>query len=112
MKKGDAAPDPIRQILEDITSLIGGWLPQGFHPIVMGDFNSDIHEKEMQFFVTTNNLVDLIANTNEGTPPATYSRGHRRLDFIFGTQYTLRAVVQSCSLGLHNGDIRSYNAVA
>ena len=74
----------------------------------MGDFNSDVNENEMQSFVTANNLVDLIANTNEGTPPATYSRGHRRLDFIFGTQYTLRAVVQSGSCGLHEGVISDH----
>jgi len=57
----------------------------------MGDFDSDINEQEMQSFVTANNLMDLIANTNVGTPPVTYSRGHRRLDFIFGPQYILRA---------------------
>ena len=43
---GDTAPDPREKILDDITTLIGKWLLQGLHPIVMGDFNSDINERE------------------------------------------------------------------
>ena len=49
----------------------------------MGDFNSEICEEEMQNFMNINNLIDLIAD-KMSAPPATYSCGHKRLDFILG----------------------------
>ena len=41
----------------------------------MGDFNSDKNDPDLKKFLAENNLIDVIGETNEGTPPTTYARG-------------------------------------
>ena len=55
-----------------------------------------------------NGLVDLIRDSNDGTPPATFSRSKNRLDYILGDQHTRRAVLQSGALGLHEGIVSDH----
>ena len=49
----------------------------------MGDFNSDKDDPDLEKFLAENNLIDVIGETNEGTPPTTYVRERRRIDYIF-----------------------------
>jgi len=69
----------------------------------MGDLNAVSTEPALQEFMTTNGVHDLIAESNEGTPPATYSRSANRLDYILGNHQAQRAVTKSGALGLHDG---------
>ncbi|KAL7526267.1 hypothetical protein ACHAWF_005244, partial [Thalassiosira exigua] len=101
--EGIANPDPRNQILDDITALIADHRQNGFHPLIMGDFNVSDKDPHFEDFLLANNLHDLIAATNDGTPPRTYTRGKNRLDFILGDTFVLEAVVQSGSLGIHEG---------
>ena len=39
--------------------------------------------------------------TNEGTPPTTYARGRRQIDYIFCNADLKKSVKKSGSLGLH-----------
>ena len=89
---GHTSPDPRQQILDDITELITEWRSCNFQPIVMMDANTDLSETHLREFVEENDLFDLFDGTNEGTPPKTYVRGQKRLDYIFGSEILLNAV--------------------
>ena len=86
-KKGMKDPDPRNQILKDLTKLIEEYIPQGYHPMVIGDFNDDIDSTEMEKFMEDNLLIDIIADMHEEQPPRTYIHGSRRLDYILGDQH-------------------------
>ena len=98
-ERGITNTDPRNQGIDDLTVLIDEWATKGYHPIVMGDLNAVSTEPELQEFMTTNRLHDLIAESNEGTPPATYSRSANRLDYILGTHHVQRAATKSGALG-------------
>ncbi|KAL7550562.1 hypothetical protein ACHAWF_015354 [Thalassiosira exigua] len=69
----------------------------------MGDFNADMTDKKFAEFVTANNLIDIVADTNPGDPPRTYARGTKRLDYILCDHRIRQAVIKSGSLALHDG---------
>ncbi len=107
-ERGIKNPDPRNQVFEDISKIIGEWKGKGYHPIVMGDLNTVSDDPELVRFMEVNGLVDLIRDSNDGTPPATFSRSNNRLDYILGDQHTRRAVLQSGALGLHEGIVSDH----
>ena len=101
--KGVQNPDLRNQILKDLTNVIQEYIPQGYHPMVMGDFNDVMNSKEMEKFMEENQLIDIIGDMHEGGPPRTYARGSRRLDYIFGDRHIRDAAERSGQLALHEG---------
>jgi hypothetical protein len=86
-----------------MTDLINEWSQLGYHPLIMLDANAELTEKQMSEFTLRHGLVDLVATTNEGTPPRTYNRGIRRIDFPLGDEQVRAAVIKSGALGSHDG---------
>ena len=107
-KKGITNPDPRKQLFDDLTDMIAEWRERNYHPIVMGDLNSVMTDKDLHIFMQTNGLHDLIGSNNNEEPEPTYARSARRLDFILGDQYILDGVDQSGALGLHEGVISDH----
>ena len=102
-EQGFTNPDPRNQLFEDLTTLITEWTGRGYHPIVMGDLNTPPNDPELVSFMDKNGLYDIIADSNEGPPPPTYSRGQHRLNYILSDRHTKQAATKSGALGLHNG---------
>ena len=100
---GIKTPDPRNQVLLDVSDLLAEWGQRGFHPLVMIDANATWDERGLGKFARQHGLFDIIADSNEGTPPATYARGKNRIDFILGDQLVRRAVIHSGALALHDG---------
>jgi hypothetical protein len=69
----------------------------------MMDANSDIDERNLNRFIQQHGLIDLLTHVNEGTPPRTYTRGKRRVDFPLGDMHVANAVIKSGSLAIHDG---------
>ena len=96
---GATTPGPKNQVLKDITAIICEWRDKHFHPIVMGDFNSEPRDKDMADFIERNNLHDLINGTNDASPPRTHTEGPRQIDYILGDRHVRDAIIKSGSLG-------------
>ena len=75
-------PDP-RKLLADLAQLIVEWRLKGYKSIVMGDFNSDKEDPDLEKFLEENNLIDAASKTNVGKQLTTYARGRRQIDYIF-----------------------------
>ncbi|KAL7525121.1 hypothetical protein ACHAWF_001221, partial [Thalassiosira exigua] len=73
----------------------------------MGDFNADMDNKVFAEFVAEHDLIDVVDEMNDGTPPRTYARGRRRLDYILCHRRLRRAIIKSGSIGLHDSHVFS-----
>ena len=86
----------------------GHWRLKGYKLIIMGDFNSDKNDPDLEKFLAENNLIDVVGETNKGTPPMTYARGRRQIDYIFCDADLKKSVKKSGSRGLHEGLISDH----
>ena len=89
--KGHKYPDPRAQLLKDIGKLLYEWTNLGYHPILMGDFNSDPNNEDLRDFMSRHGLIDLI-DKNEGTPVRTYAYGRKHLDLLLGDKHVFELV--------------------
>ena len=103
-KMGKMNPNPRKQVLTDVSKVIKTMQQNGYHPLIMGDFNDDISSAEMTRFLRTNGLRDIIADMNDGPPTRTYLHSESRLDFLLGDQHIIDAATKSGSLPLTEGD--------
>lgn len=103
--------DPRKQTLTDLTKLIEEYAVQGYHPLVMGNFNNDIASPEIQTFMQENQLLDLIGDMHDKDHPATNARGRRRLDLILGDEHVRDAAIQSGHLAVHDGVISDHTMI-
>ena len=69
-RDGTLHPDPRNRLLKDLTSLINEWQGKGFTPVLMGDFNADMDDNVFSDFVAEHDLIDVVDEMNDGTPPA------------------------------------------
>ena len=102
--KGKKNPNPRKQVLTDVSKVIQSKQQDGYHPLIMGDFNDNISSNEMTKFLRENGLRDIIAEMNDGAPTRTYLHSDNRLDFMLGDQYIISAATKSGSLPLTEGD--------
>lgn len=102
-KMGKTRPNPRKQVLTDVSKIIQAMQLDGYHPLIMGDFNDDISSAEMTQFLRTNGLRDIIADMNDGSPTRTYLHSDNRLDFLLGDQHVIDAATKSGSLPLTEG---------
>jgi hypothetical protein len=81
------------------------WGQKGYHPLVFMDANSKYEAKDMEEFIAKHGLKDLVSETNQGTPPTTYTyaRGPNRIDLPLGDAFVCSAIKRSGTLELHAG---------
>jgi hypothetical protein len=102
-RMGYKNPDPRNIVLDDVSAMLHEWGDRGYHPLVLMDANSDIDERNLNRFIQQHGLLDLLTHVNDGTPPRTYTRGKRRIDFPLGDMHVANAVIKSGSLAIHDG---------
>ena len=98
--------DPRTRILTDVKALVTHKLTEGFRPIIMMDANDDWTEKDrkiFQAFISDLHLIDPLHDKYGPQLQATYSRGHRRLDYILVHASIVPAIKRIGTLGMHEG---------
>ncbi|KAL7524511.1 hypothetical protein ACHAXR_001597, partial [Thalassiosira sp. AJA248-18] len=103
---GDFTLDPRTRILHDLRDLITDKRAQGYRPILMMDANDtwlQTGSKAFTTFIADLNLIDPLYNKfkHDGITPSTYSRGSRRIDFIFVDPPIEPSIKRIGTLGLH-----------
>jgi hypothetical protein len=92
---GDPNPHPRNKFITDLTSEIKKWQGSGAEIILGGDFNKRLGETKdgLAQLITECRLADVHAS-NHGTQdePNTYSRGSKRVDYIFSSPRVLEYI--------------------
>jgi hypothetical protein len=98
--KGDPNPQPRKQLITDLITEIQKWQRSGADIILGGDFNEKLGDSPegLARLITKCELVDPHA-ANHGTAqePSTYSRGTKRLDYVFISPRVL-PFIQHCGI--------------
>jgi hypothetical protein len=103
--EGIANPNPRKQILQDITTLISSKREEGLRPILMMDANGDYlegNDKELRDFINANGLADPFYDRFQISPP-TFIHGTKRIDYIFMDPSLTGAIKRIGYLGTHEG---------
>ncbi|KAI2501661.1 hypothetical protein MHU86_12785 [Fragilaria crotonensis] len=76
------------------TQMLMHYQQQGFDMLVLGDFDEHLGSDAagMSLLTCQLELVDLMASRHSSPPPATYSRGTKRLDYALGSAQVSRAL--------------------
>jgi hypothetical protein len=94
-QKGILIPNPRKQFIKDLIIEVNKWKSAGADIILGGDFNERLGDTQdgLAHLVTACDLADPHA-TFHGTDgePSTYSRGSKRLDYVFVTQRVLQYI--------------------
>ena len=104
---GIKAPNPRKQLLTDLESLIDTHRREGFCPIVMMDANGDYQappnvDRDLATFIATCGLAVPYFD-KFGNSPRTYAYGTRRIDYIFMDPVCVPAIRRIGYLGTHQG---------
>jgi exonuclease III len=84
--EGRTNPNPRKILITDLRALVAELRRDGHDIILMGDFNEHIgvDPQGMSSVLTAGGLIDsYITRHGIETEPATYARGHTRVDYIF-----------------------------
>ena len=103
--KGVSNPNPRKQFLHDILTVIRAQRSKGFRPILMmdahGDYTSEKQrDKDLGRFISEAGLVDPLWE-KLGYSPRTYTRGRRRLDYILMDRGLCPSIKAIGNLGTH-----------
>ena len=105
--RGVAAPNPRRQLLADILTLIRTYRATGFRPILMMDANGDYRslkdpDKDLAQFLHDASLSDPFYSKFHSSPKTT-AYGTKRIDYIFIDPALNPALTRIGYLGSHEG---------
>ena len=105
--KGIEKPNPRRQILTDILTIITHYRALGFRPIVMLDANGDYRslkdpDKDLASFLHNASLADPF-HERFHTSPRTTAYGTKRIDYIFVDRALSPSILRIGYLGSHQG---------
>jgi len=106
-ESGVKDPNPRKQVLQDLTTLIDQKRKEGYRPVVMMDANGDYtcangQDRDLAQFVQDNNLVDEYHNRFP-EQINTYIYGSKRLDYIFVDPALVDSIERIGYLGSHEG---------
>eukprot|EP00957_Ditylum_brightwellii_P178178 13571008-Ditylum_brightwellii.AAC.1 len=103
-KQGVLKPDPRQQSLTNLSKFMNELQDKEHEQILSLDSNED-SEEDGQFskFITDNDLVDAYKDIHPGSHPATYLRGHKRLDYMCLTPGLIPALGAIGYLPFHTG---------
>ena len=87
--------NPRAQFWEDLTSFITTAIADQDKVLLMLDANADKTDLKLSSFLVECGLQDLHDNGDIGSPPETYYRGKRKIDFCLGTPGVANAVTQA-----------------
>jgi len=97
--KGETDPNPRKQFLIDLKAEIQDKIGTGFEIFVMGDFNTRIHDRELQDFMYECDLFDLHEPSSQhSTAPPTFKKGRHKIDHMLGTYFFMEATISASIL--------------
>jgi hypothetical protein len=97
--RGVPSPHPRQALIRDFASQMRQWRSAGCDFIISGDLNEVLGDNPSEFgsITTEFDLSDVYRHRHGMDEPATYQRGHRRLDYILCSAALLPAV-SSCGI--------------
>ena len=109
LMKEVTTPDPRREILGDIQRLVKEQHKQGGGVVLMMDANEDWErDGELAEFLLETQLEDVHQSQQQTTPTTTYSRGTKRLDYIFTSHPLLGTIRMPGYLAIHDAIISDH----
>ena len=104
----DKTTNPRVAFRRDLISCLQAYHKQKYKILLVGDFNEVLGSDPdgISKIADSFNLVDLMASRHSSTPPATYARGSKRLDYALASPSVLLAL-QSCGYDEFNSRIAS-----
>jgi hypothetical protein len=107
-EKGIMKPNPRKQILTDISTLIATHRPSGLRPILMMDANGDLSTNaDLRTFLGETHLIDPFFD-HFGISPRTNINSSTRIDYIFMDGALVPAIERIGYLGTHNGALSDH----
>jgi hypothetical protein len=93
-KRGHTDPDPRKIFVKDFSAFIGSRIEQEEELIIGMDANDDNQDQsDLRRLLRQNDLVDVFEHLHAGvTPPHTYQRGDKRIDYVFITPALIPAL--------------------
>ena len=94
LKTRDALSKPRAAFRHDLLQCIQQYQQERFDLLVTGDFNEALGSERdgKSQIVSETSLLDLMAAHHSEPPPATYARGHKRLDYALASPKVLVAL--------------------
>ena len=91
----DSCTKPREAFRRDLMECIKNYQNNGFEILLTGDFNEVLGSEleGMSKIANATGLLDLMAKHNASTPPATYARGAKRLDYALASPAISAALV-------------------
>jgi hypothetical protein len=103
---GERTPDPIKSFYQDLESTLLDWKNKNYEILLMIDANETVGEKPggITMILGKVGLIDLTTSKHpHGIPPHTYSRGSKKIDYMFGSirvkEFCSRAGIAPFGLG-------------
>jgi hypothetical protein len=92
--RGVPSPHPCQALIRDFTSRMHQWRAEGYDFIISWDLNEVLGDNPSEFgsITTEFDLTDVYRDRHGMDEPATYQRGHRRLDYMLCSAALLPAV--------------------
>lgn len=107
-EQGVKNPNPRRQILTDLTSLIHSHRLRGFRPVLMMDANGALgSDKDLQSFLIDTSLCDPF-HDRFGSSNRTCITGSSRIDYIFMDAALCPSILHIGYLGTHDGALSDH----
>ena len=97
LQQNDPVLNPRTAFRRDLTIAIQSAQAQNQEVLLMGDFNEAFGSdpEGMTKVAVVCKLIDLMASRHSTTPPATYARGRKRLDYALGTSHVAQALLRA-----------------
>ena len=95
LKTQDTLSTPRAAFRRDLLQCIKQYQQENFDLLITGDFNEVLGSERdgMSQIVSETGLIDLMAAHHPDVPPpATYARGHKRLDYVLGSPHVQAAL--------------------
>jgi exonuclease III len=97
LQQNDTVINPRTAFRRDLTTAIQAAQALNQEVLLLGDFNEEFGSdpEGMTKVAVTCKLIDLMSSRHSTTPPATYARGRKRLDYALGTTHIAQALLRS-----------------
>ena len=94
LQTGDALSKPRDAFRRDLLQCIQQYQQEGYDILITGDFNEVLGSESdgISKIVSETGLLDIMAAHHPEPPPATYARGHKRLDYALASPRVLEAI--------------------
>ena len=97
IQEQDECTKPREAFRRDLLSCVKEYQSNGFEILITGDFNEVLGSEidGIGKLANETGLIDLMANHNASTPPATFARGGKRLDYALASTSVSAALVSA-----------------